>query len=108
MYIDYPDFDKECLIVKSKVAGIDTKLATQITGFMQQLRKIKLEKTPGLTETLDWAAALATLHIEHLDKNIVEQTLGVVLKDWRDTREVQLSLSELLEKTGIISKLDAV
>ena len=108
LYIDYPDFDKECLIVKSKVAGIDTKLATQITGFMQQLRKIKLEKTPGLTETLDWAAALATLHIEHLDKNIVEQTLGVVLKDWRDTREVQLSLSELLEKTGIISKLDAV
>ena len=93
LYIDYPDFDKECLIVKSKVAGIDTKLATQITGFMQQLRKIKLEKTPGLTETLDWAAALATLHIEHLDKNIVEQTLGVVLKDWRDTREVQLSLS---------------
>jgi len=108
LYIDYPDFDKECIIVKSKVAGIDEKLALQITSFMQQLRKIRLEKTPGLTETLDWAAALATLHIDHLDKNIVEQTLGVLLKDWRDTREVQLSLSELLEKTGIISKMDAV
>lgn len=108
LYIDYPDFDKECLIVKSKVAGIDERLATQITSFMQQLRKIKLEKTPGLTETLDWAAALATLHIDHLDKDIVEQTLGVVLKDWRDTREVQLSLTELFEKTGITSKLDPV
>jgi len=108
LYIDYPNFEKECLIVKNKVPDIDEKLAIQISSFMQHLRKIKLEKTPGLTETLDWAAALATLHIDHLDKNIVEQTLGVVLKDWRDTREVQLSLSELLEKTGITSKLDAV
>ena len=108
LYIDYPNFDKEFLIVKNKVPDIDEKLAIQISSFMQQLRKIKLEKTPGLTETLDWAAALATLHIDHLDKNIIEQTLGVVLKDWRDTREVQLSLSELLEITGITSKLDAV
>ncbi len=106
LYIDYPDFEKEWLIVKNKVSGIDAKLAEQITRFMQQLRSLKLEKTPGLSETLDWAMALASLHINHLDKNIIEQTLGVVLKDWRDTREVQLSLGELMEKTGIISKLD--
>jgi len=105
LYIDYPDFDKEYLIVKNKVNGIDVKLATQITKFMQELRVMKLEKTPGIAETLDWATALASLHIEHLDKKIVEQTLGVVLKDWRDTRQVQMSLSELMEKTGVVSKL---
>lgn len=108
LYIDYPDFEKEYQIVKNKVPEIDKKLAEQITLFMQQLRSMKLEKTPGLAETLDWAAALSSLHIDHLDKNIVEQTLGVVLKDWRDTRDAQLSLSELLEKTGIVSKLDKV
>jgi MoxR-like ATPase len=101
LYIDYPDFEKEWLIVKNKVPNIDTKLAEQITLFMQQLRIIKLEKTPGIAETIDWAMALSALHIEHLDKNIIEQTLGVVLKGWNDTREVQLSLSELLEKTGV-------
>lgn len=106
LYIDYPGFEKEWLIVKNKVPGIDTKLAEQITRFMQQLRIMKLEKTPGVSETLDWAMALSSLHIGHLDKTIIEQTLGVVLKDWRDTREVQFSLSELMEKTGIISKLD--
>lgn len=106
LYIDYPDFEKEWLIVKNKVPGIDAKLAEQITLFMQQLRILKLEKTPGIAETLDWAMALSALHIDHLDKNIIEQTLGVVLKDWSDTREVQLSLSELLEKTGVHSKLD--
>jgi MoxR-like ATPase len=105
LYIDYPDFEKEWLIVKNKVPSIDAKLAEQITRFMQQLRILKLEKTPGLSETLDWAMALSSLHIAHLDKDIVEQTLGVVLKDWRDTREVQLSLSELMEKTGIITKV---
>ncbi len=105
LYIDYPDFEKEWMIVKNKVPGIDKKLAEQITGFMQQLRTIKLEKTPGIAETLDWAVALSALHIDHLDKNIIEQTLGVVLKDWRDTRQVQMSLSELMEKTGVVSKL---
>ncbi len=105
LYIDYPDFEKEWLIVKNKVPGIDKKLAEQITGFMQQLRTIKLEKTPGIAETLDWAAALSALHIDHLDKNIIEQTLGVILKDWRDTKQVRMSLSELMDKTGVHSKL---
>jgi hypothetical protein len=41
-----------------------------------------------------------------LDKTIVEQTLGVVLKDWQDVRHVQMSLTELFEKTGAISKFD--
>ncbi|TAL44982.1 MAG: MoxR family ATPase [Chitinophagaceae bacterium] len=105
LYIDYPDFEKEWMIVKNKVPGIDAKLAEQITGFMQQLRILKLEKTPGVAETLDWAMALSALHIDHLDKSIIEQTLGVVLKDWRDTRQVQMSLSELMEKTGVRSKV---
>ncbi|MGZ8524645.1 MAG: AAA family ATPase, partial [Chitinophagaceae bacterium] len=79
LYIDYPDFEKEWLIVKNKVPGIDTKLAEQIARFMQQLLMMKLEKTPGLSETLDWAMALSSLHIDHLDNNIIEQTLGVVI-----------------------------
>jgi MoxR-like ATPase len=105
LYIDYPDFEKEWTIVKSKVPGIDIKLAEQITRFMQHLRTIKLEKTPGIAETIDWAFALSSFHLDHLDKSIVEQTLGVVLKDWRDTRQVQMSLSELMEKTGVHSKI---
>ena len=105
LYIDYPDFEKEWLILKNKIPGIDARLAEQITRFMQQLRIMKLEKTPGLSESLDWAMALTSLHISHLDKTIIEQTLGVFLKDWKDTRQVQMSLSELMEKTGIISKL---
>ena len=106
LYIGYPDFEKELQIVRSKVPDIDARLARQICAFMAELRQMKLEKTPGIAETLDWAQALAALHFDYLDKTIVEQTLGVVLKDWQDVRHVQMSLSELFEKTGAISKFD--
>lgn len=106
LYIGYPDFDKELQIVRSKVPEIDVRLGRQICAFMAELRQMKLEKTPGIAETLDWAQALAALHFDYLDKTIVEQTLGVVLKDWQDVRHVQMSLSELFEKTGAISKFD--
>ncbi|HEY9702835.1 MAG TPA: hypothetical protein V6C58_10330, partial [Allocoleopsis sp.] len=106
LYIDYPDFDKELAIVRSKVPQIDERLGSQICAFMHELRQMKLDKTPGVAETLDWAQALAALHIDHLDKTIVEETLGVVIKDWQDTRQVQMSLTELFEKVGAISKFD--
>lgn len=108
LWIDYPDYDKELAIVLEKVPQIDQKLARQISGFMQALRQLRLEKTPGIAETLDWAMALSALHIDHLDKSLVEQTLGVVLKDWKDVRQVQLSLTELYEKAGVISKWDSL
>ena len=67
---------------------------------------MKLEKVPGVAETLDWATALSSLHFDHLEKELVEQTLGVVLKDWGDMRHTQTSLSELLEKVNVVSKME--
>ena len=107
LYIDYPDIDKERSIVASKVPGLDQVIIEQICQFMKLLREKRLRKLPGIAETLDWARALASMHIHELDRDLVESSLGLVLKDWRDQREVQLSLSELLEKTGVKSKLDA-
>ncbi len=104
LWIDYPEFDKELEIVKQKVPQIDAQLTLQITKFMQQLRHEKLNKVPGIAETLDWATALAAMHFDHLDKELIESTLGVILKDWQDIRNTQLSLSELMEKVGVTSR----
>jgi len=106
LWISYPDFEKELAIVKSKVPQIDRQLGEQICQFMQEIRQLKLEKIPGIAETLDWAMALAGMHLDHLDKNIVENTLGIILKDWQDIRTAQDSLSELFERVGIQSKLE--
>lgn len=105
LWIDYPTFEKELAIVKSKVPEIDQKLGVQICSFMKELREMKLEKTPGISETIDWARALTSMNLTHLDKQIVEDTLGVVLKDWQDMRHTQDSLSELFERTGVTSRI---
>ncbi|MCB0586251.1 MAG: MoxR family ATPase, partial [Phaeodactylibacter sp.] len=86
LWIEYPGFEKELNIVRNKVPGIDERLAEQVCHFMQEVRKMRLEKVPGIAETLDWAMALSALHIEHLDKELVESTLGIILKDWQDIR----------------------
>lgn len=106
LYIDYPDFEKEMAIIKRKVPDIDKKLARQITLFMQEVRKMKLEKIPGVAESMDWARALAALHLSSLDRPTVEDTLGIILKDWQDIRTTSDSLTELFEKVGVSSKLD--
>ncbi len=105
LWIDYPTFEKELAIVMAKVPEIDAKLGQQICGFMKELRQMKLEKTPGVSETIDWARALASMHLTFLDKQIVEDTLGVVLKDWQDIRNTQDSLSALFERTGVTSRI---
>ena len=105
LWIDYPTFEKELAILKARVPEIDQKLGVQICAFMKELREMKLEKTPGISETIDWARALVSMHLTHLNKQIVEDTLGVVLKDWQDMRHTQDSLSELLERTGVTSRI---
>ena len=105
LWIDYPDYTKELAIVMGKVPNINKRLAEEICHFMQELRQQKLEKTPGIAETLDWATALAELHFAHLEKDMIEQTLGVVLKDWQDIRQTSMSLSELYERMGVRSKI---
>lgn len=105
LWIDYPTFEKELEIVQSKLPDINEKLATEICEFMKEVRQMKLEKLPGIAETLDWATALSAMHIDHLDQSIVESTLGVIIKDWQDLRESQNSLSELLNKVGVVSKV---
>jgi MoxR-like ATPase len=80
LWIDYPTVDKELAIVRRKVPGVNGQLAEQIAAFMQLVRRARLEKTPGLAETLDWSAALIALHRDHLDRETVEQTLGALFK----------------------------
>jgi MoxR-like ATPase len=94
LWIDYPSLEKELRIVRTRVPGISEKLALQLTTFMQSLRRLKLAKTPGVAESLDWAGALVSLHASELDPDLVQETLGCFLKDETDLR----ALSARLEK----------
>jgi MoxR-like ATPase len=88
-WIDYPSFDKEYCIVTTKVPGIAERLAAQVTAFVQELRSVELYKAAGVSETLDWAAALVALDAETLDAALVDETLGVLLKHREDITAVR-------------------
>lgn len=105
LYIDYPSFEKELEIVQRKVPAANEQLAREICVFMQEVRKMRLEKVPGVAETLDWATALTEMHFDHLEPVLIESTLGVVLKDWKDMRQAQDSLQELWDKVGVQAKI---
>ena len=92
LWLDFPGFEKEVRIVTRKVPGIDARLAREIARFMESLRTVRLGKVPGVAETLDWAQALTALHADHLDPDLVVETLGCVLKDPDDIKRVRREL----------------
>ena len=85
--LDYPDVEREARIILTRIPAIDTTLALQIARLMQTIRKEDLAKTPGVAETLDWAAALVGLGVSRLDddREVLFETLSCVLKTRQDT-----------------------
>jgi MoxR-like ATPase len=88
-WLAYPSFDRELAIVHERVPQAAQQLAAQVTAFVQELRSVDLYKVPGVSETIDWAAALVALDRTVLDAQAVEETLGVVLKAKEDVDMVR-------------------
>ena len=88
-WIDYPGFEKELRIITTKVPDAPTVLAEQVTGFVQELRQADLYKVTGVSETLDWVAALVALDRQELDAATIERTLGIVLKTQEDMQNIR-------------------
>ena len=88
-WIDYPTATKEFEIVATRVPEAPPRLAHEVVGFVHRLRAADLTKVPGVAETLDWAAALLSLGATELSPDVVDETLGVVLKYEEDIRQVR-------------------
>jgi MoxR-like ATPase len=88
-WIDYPTAQREYEIVLARVPDTPERLATAIVAFVQRLRGAELTKVPGVAETLDWASALLALGTTRLTPELVDETLGVLLKYEEDVRAVR-------------------
>lgn len=97
-YVDYPSFDKELRIVNKRLPDISQRLAGQVVEYVQALRKMDMRKTPGIAETLDWAAALMSLNVSDLGKDpeTVMDTLVCLLKTREDQESVTPDVSARL------------
>ena len=86
-WIEYPSFEKEYRIIMTRLPGIETRLAEQVTRFMQKIRTGDFIKKPGISETLDWIQALMAMHRHCLDEEVVVETLGCILKYQEDIKK---------------------
>jgi MoxR-like ATPase len=97
LYIDYPELEREVQIVRARFPDICDELAHQMVGFLRKARDLNLRKPPSVSETLDWAEVLSTLHVTRLTPGVVANTVGVISKHQADLQKVvELATAELI------------
>ncbi|ABB16000.1 AAA family ATPase [Carboxydothermus hydrogenoformans] len=89
LYLDYPAREREVEIILNKVPGIDAKLAGQIVDFANRLRARDLKKKPSIAETVEMAKTIKLLNLTSLNPEVLDTTLGVLLKHWEDLKYVK-------------------
>jgi len=95
-WIDYPSFEKELKIVRTRLPGVEEELGSQVVRFIQAARQLDLAKPPGVTETLDCALSVMSLGKNKLDAQTAEESLGCVTKSMEDTAKLKASGIERL------------
>jgi MoxR-like ATPase len=98
LFIDFPPTSQELEIVRLKVPEISARLAEELVRFIHRVRQLDLKKVPSISETLDWARALALLNADALDEQVVQDTLNAVLKYEGDIRKAQEELKDYLAR----------
>jgi MoxR-like ATPase len=88
-WVDYPSADRELAILAIKAPHANAELSRQVVSFVQRLREMDLFKLPGIAETIDWAQALTQLDVLELDANVINDTVGALLKYQDDIAKVR-------------------
>lgn len=91
-HVDYPDAIRERAIVMSRVPETTEELATELVRAVRAMRTMELRKAPSVAETIDWARAMNVLGVTELTEDVMDQTLGVVLKHQNDRNRVRETL----------------
>ena len=95
-WVEYPNAERELIILRTKVPHCEEILSRQVVAFIQRLREFDLFKLPGIAETIDWATALTELNKIVLEPATVDSTLGTLLKYQDDMKKIQGSVAELI------------
>ena len=89
LYIEYPDFEKELAILRTRLPYVDEHLAVQVVKAVQNLRNNEeILKKPSVAEAMDWAEALHALGVRELTPELMKRTVGFVLKNNEDIDKI--------------------
>jgi MoxR-like ATPase len=101
-WVDHPDLEREVAIVRTRLPGVGERLARDVVGVVQELRRAGLMKPPGVAETLDWTEALVALGAERLDAARASASLGAVLKHREDLERIRAAdVGELVARVAV-------
>lgn len=98
LYIPFPEAKLESRIVQSRVPAVPDELRRQLVNFVHGVHKLDLKKQPAISETIDWARSLLLLHCNSLSRELVEDTLNVLLKYEEDINMVSPELHGLIKR----------
>jgi len=96
-HLSYPSPARELAIVRLRVPGIDEALAERLVAFVEGLRQMDLQKSPSISETIDFARGLMALGARSLDPSLVQQMLGLLVKSADDRAKVERQARDLLD-----------
>ena len=88
MYLDFPDREMERQVLARRVPDLDAAMATRVARYVERVRSLDLRKTPGISETIDWAMTLVLLHAKSLSHDTLRASLCALLKDRSDHERV--------------------
>lgn len=88
-WVDYPTHEAESKILALKAPTVGEELREHLIAFVHKLREEDLFKRPGVAETIDWANALTQLNVVTLTADVINDTLGSLLKYQDDIAKVQ-------------------
>ena len=94
-WIGFPKFDQELIIVHTVYPEVDKLLAEKVVSAVNNLRKMDLNKSPGVAETIDWAQSLTELEVTELNPETAVLTLGSVIKDRDDMELVKQNIERI-------------
>ena len=94
-WIGFPKFDQELIIVQTVYPEVEKLLAEKVVNAVNNLRKMDLNKSPGVAETIDWAQSLTELEVTELNPETAGLTLGSVIKDRDDMELVKQNIERI-------------
>ncbi|MEM6802640.1 MAG: MoxR family ATPase [Bacteroidota bacterium] len=96
-WVNFPSLEKEMEIIQKHLPDMEVSLVNRMVKLVQYLRSQKLDKAPGIAESLDWARGLLALGFADLDEAGIEKSLGCLLKSADDINRVKITgLQQLL------------
>jgi MoxR-like ATPase len=92
-WVEFPNVELETAIIRKQLPELDAALAASVADAVARIRRLGLLKLPGVSETIDWARALAALGARAVTSEAAAVSLGWIAKSHEDLATVRSAMA---------------